>query len=91
GCAIVNAATQRHADPARAIAAAHLGRYLALLGGIAADAGAVHPERLARQLLMLLEGATVVADHHDPAATAAADAKAAALALLSAGTRKQAP
>ncbi|GIG68057.1 TetR/AcrR family transcriptional regulator [Phytomonospora endophytica] len=92
GCAIVNAATQRHADPARAIAATHLGRYLTMLGDIAADAEAADPGLLARQLLMLLEGATVVADHHDTA-TAAADAKAAALALLAtaAPTRKQAP
>lgn len=92
GCAIVNAATQRHTEPASAIAARHLGRYLGLLTGIAADAGAEAPERLGRQLLMLLEGATVVADHHDPGATAATDAKAAALALLSSTpTRKQAP
>ncbi|MEV0643867.1 TetR/AcrR family transcriptional regulator [Phytomonospora sp. NPDC050363] len=93
GCAIVNAATQHHHDPARTVASAHLGRYLELLSGIAADAGSTRPERLGRQLLILLEGATVVADHHDPDGTTAADAKAAALALLatvSPSPRKQA-
>jgi AcrR family transcriptional regulator len=82
GCAIVNAATQRHADPAYAAAGRHLGRYLDLLSGIAKRAGAADPARLGRQLLVLLEGATVVADHHDPDRTAAEDAKRAALTLL---------
>jgi hypothetical protein len=35
-------------------------------------------------LLILLEGATVVADHHDPDGLAAQDAKRAALTLLAA-------
>ncbi|GAA3113019.1 TetR/AcrR family transcriptional regulator [Streptosporangium carneum] len=82
GCAIVNAATQRHDDPARTVVSRHLGRYLELLTGIAERAGAADPARLGRQLLILLEGATVVADHHDPDGTAAQDAKQAALALL---------
>lgn len=82
GCAIVNAATQRHVPPARTVSDRHLGRYRQLLTDIAHRAGARDPNRLGRQLLILLEGATVVADHHDPDASAAEDAKQAALALL---------
>jgi AcrR family transcriptional regulator len=86
GCAIVNAATQHHhAGPARAVAARHLERHLELLTGIAARAGAVDPTALGRQLLMLVEGATVMADHRG-AADAARQAQHAALTLLRAAT-----
>lgn len=88
GCAILNAATQRHAPPARTVADRHLGRYGELLTGIAQRAGAPEPARLGRQLLILLEGATVVADHHDPDGHAAEDAKHAALALLDRSIRR---
>ncbi|MFI1097228.1 TetR/AcrR family transcriptional regulator [Streptomyces sp. NPDC020917] len=88
GCAIVNAATQHHEDPARAIAARHLGRCRDLLTGIAEQAGAADPAALGRQLLIVLEGATVVADHHSTGPEAADDAKAAALALLAHASRK---
>lgn len=81
GCAIVNAATQHHAGPASGIAATHLHRHLDLLTGIAADAGVPDPARLGRQLLVLLEGATVVADHLDDPG-AADHARDAALSLL---------
>ncbi|MER5748690.1 TetR/AcrR family transcriptional regulator [Streptomyces sp. NPDC002088] len=84
GCAIVNASTQHHTPPARTIADRHLGRYQRLLTSIAERAGVREPERLGRQLLILLEGATVVADHHDPEGRAAEDAERAALALLTA-------
>jgi AcrR family transcriptional regulator len=84
GCAMVNAAAQHHVDPVRALTARHLRRYLDLLTDIAARAGAADPEGLGRQLLMLVEGATVVAAHHS-AADAAAQARSAALALLAAG------
>ncbi|MFJ6080306.1 TetR/AcrR family transcriptional regulator [Streptomyces sp. NPDC092369] len=84
GCAIVNAATQHHAPPAGPVADRHLGRYQDLLTTIAERAGAPEPARLGRQLLILLEGATVVADHHDPDGLAAQDAKRAALILLAA-------
>jgi AcrR family transcriptional regulator len=83
GCAIVNAAVQHHAGPARSVAARHLGRHLELLTAIAARAGAADPVMLGQQLLMLLEGATVVADHDD-APNAAAQARLAALTLLGA-------
>lgn len=82
GCAIVNAATQRHEDPARAVVVRHLDRYLELLTDIAVRAGAGDPARLGRQLLMLLEGATVLADHHDTDGATAAYARQAALDLL---------
>ncbi|MFG1656961.1 TetR/AcrR family transcriptional regulator [Micromonospora chersina] len=84
GCAIVNAATQRHGAPAQPAAARHLGRYLTLLTDIATRAGSDQPQRLARQLLMLIEGATVLADHHDTDGRTAAYAKQAALDLLAA-------
>lgn len=85
GCAMVNAAAQHHDDPVRALTARHLDRYLELLSGIAARAGAADPGVLGRQLLMLVEGATVVATHHGAAAGAAEQAREAALALLAAG------
>lgn len=87
GCAIVNAATQHHTEPARPVATRHLDRYLTLLTDIATRARAKQPHRLARQLLMLIEGATVVADHHDADGRSAADARQAALSLLAAATR----
>lgn len=85
GCAIVNAAVQHHTGPARSVAARHLGRHLELLTAIAARAGAADPAALGRQLLMLVEGATVVADHRD-APDAARHARLAALTLLRAST-----
>lgn len=85
GCAMLNAAAQHHVPTVRAITTRHLDRYLDLLTGIAGRAGAADPHALGRQLLMLVEGATVVAAHHDRAGTAA-HARRAALALLSAAT-----
>ncbi|TDU86858.1 TetR family transcriptional regulator [Kribbella voronezhensis] len=82
GCAIVNAATQRHVEPARTIVSRHLDRYLELFTEIATTAGVADPVRVGRQLLMLLEGATVLADHHGLGRAAAEDALAAALPLL---------
>ncbi|MFB9681895.1 TetR/AcrR family transcriptional regulator [Streptosporangium vulgare] len=86
GCAILNAAAQHHVDAVRTITARHLDHYLELLTGIASRAGAVDPPVLGRQLLMLVEGATVVAAHHD-AAGAGEAARKAALTLLSAAAR----
>jgi AcrR family transcriptional regulator len=88
GCAIVNAAAQRHTDPPRAIAARHLERYLELLADIATQAGAAEPDGLAQQLLMLVEGATVVADQHNSDGRVAAHARQAALTLLAAATSR---
>jgi len=86
GCAIVKAATEeRELDgPARRQARAHLGRHLELLTALAADTDVADPELVGRQLLILLEGATVVAAvTRDP--RAADDARRVARALL-AGT-----
>ncbi|MEU6425122.1 TetR/AcrR family transcriptional regulator [Microbispora sp. NPDC046973] len=86
GCAMVNAAAQHHVEAVRAVTARHLDRYLDLLTGIAERAGAADPPLLGRQLLMLVEGATVVAAHHGTAGTGE-QARQAALALLSAAAR----
>ncbi|WP_201761171.1 hypothetical protein [Nonomuraea sp. K271] len=83
GCAMLNAAAQHHVDAVRAITARHLGRHLELLTGIAARAGAADPPAPGRQLVLLVEGATVVAAHHD-AVGAGEAAEQAALVLLSA-------
>lgn len=83
GCAMLNASAQHHDDAVRVITARHLDRYLELLSGIARRAGAADPHLVGRQLLMLVEGATVVADHHG-AAGVGEHARRAALALLAA-------
>jgi hypothetical protein len=80
---MVNAATQHRDESVRTLTARHMDRYLDLLTGIAARAGAADPDALSRRLLMLVEGATVVAAHHG-AAGAAAHARDAALTLLAA-------
>ena len=81
GCAIVNAATESPSQSTREVARMHLGRHLELLTALAHDTGVVDPGGTGRQLLILLEGATVVAaltgDPH-----AADDACAVAKALL---------
>src|SRR5690606_31994457 len=81
GCAIVNASVQHHAGAPRTIAARHLDRHLAMLTGIAERAEVADPATLGRQLLMLLEGATVVADHLDAKRTGR-QAQEAAVQLL---------
>jgi hypothetical protein len=82
GCAIVGAATQLpHDGPARDVARAHLARHRELLTQLAADAGAPDPETTGRRLLILLEGATVVAAlTQDP--SAGDDARALAAQLV---------
>jgi AcrR family transcriptional regulator len=86
GCAMLNAAAQHHNDPVRAATARHLGCYLELFTGIAARAGAADPHLLGRQLLILAEGATVVAAYHDKA-HAGEHARQAALTLLGAAEK----
>lgn len=61
-------------EAVRLITARHLDRYLGILVGVAGRAGAADPHLLGRQLLMLVEGATVVAAHHDAAARASTPA-----------------
>ncbi|MFG3556839.1 TetR/AcrR family transcriptional regulator [Micromonospora sp. NPDC047557] len=82
GCAMQNAAAQHHAEAVRAITSRHLDRRLDLLTAIARRAGAVDAEALGRQLLVLVEGATLLAAHHDRT-NVGNHAKQAALALLS--------
>src|SRR5262249_20773606 len=82
GCAIVGAATQLpHEGPARQVARAHLARHRELLTRLAAHAGAADPDVAGGRLLILLEGATVVAAlAQDPAA--GDDARALAAQLI---------
>jgi AcrR family transcriptional regulator len=61
GCAIVNAATESPSRSTREVARMHLGRHLELLTALARDTGVADPDLTGRQLLILLEGATVVA------------------------------
>ncbi len=84
GCAIVNAAAENPAPdgPARRVAREHLGRHLELLQALAADTPAPDPQLAGRQLLILLEGATVVAALTGDLG-AAADARRLARSLLS--------
>lgn len=95
GCVVMNAAAQHHAEPVLGIAGRHLQMLRELFTSIAHDAGAPDADVLGRQLLQLLEGATVVASasvsttpERDPGA-AARDARAAALTLLRAASAKQ--
>ncbi|MCF6473371.1 TetR/AcrR family transcriptional regulator [Nonomuraea sp. MG754425] len=91
GCAMLNASAQHHDETVRALAARHLDRYLELLTGIAERAGAAAPDVLGRQLLMLVEGATVVAAQHD-AGGVGEHARQAALTLLAAsGSARSTP
>ncbi|MFF7249253.1 TetR/AcrR family transcriptional regulator [Embleya sp. NPDC008237] len=87
GCAMLNAAAQHRNEAVLTITAHHLDGYLELLTGIAERAGTADPHTLGRQWLMLVEGATAVAAHHD-AAAAGTHARQAALTLLSAVTRR---
>ncbi|GAB3795965.1 TetR/AcrR family transcriptional regulator [Micromonospora zhanjiangensis] len=82
GCAMQNAAAQHHVEAVREITSRHLDRRLDLLTAIARRAGAADPDTLGRQLLVLVEGATLVAAHHDRT-NVGRHAKQAALALLS--------
>jgi AcrR family transcriptional regulator len=85
GCAVVNTVTDTRADPRTAeIARRHLSRYRGLLERRLREAGlpeGADPAALARQLLLLIEGASVVTSI-DGTATAGADARAAADRLL---------
>ena len=85
GCAMINSAAQHRDEAVRAITTRHLDRYLELFTSIAECAGVADPAVLGRQWLMLVEGATVVAAHHD-AVRAGEYACTAALALLASNT-----
>jgi AcrR family transcriptional regulator len=63
GCLFIKAAGEYPdlADPVHQAAAAYKRRLLGLLTGLASEAGAPSPRLLAQRLLLLVEGATVVA------------------------------
>ena len=60
GCAFMNAIAEHDKDESwlRAIAADHHGKVLTFLTALAAEAGFVEPDVLARQILLLIDGAT---------------------------------
>lgn len=83
GCTVVNTVTDTRADPAiAAIARRHLTRYRDLLTTRANQADLADAPALARQLLLLIEGASVVTSI-DGGAEAGLDARRAAEALIS--------
>lgn len=86
GCLVVNASTDVRGGGGVVpeIARAHLERYRALLEDQLAAAGVGSPSSLARQLLLLIEGATVVTAIERRGQTGD-DARLAAEALLDAG------
>lgn len=93
GCAVVNTVTDTRADPGTAaIARRHLARYRGLLERRLREAGGFEPRlaaagdpaALARQLLLLIEGASVVTAI-DGTPDAGADARTAAERLLGTG------
>jgi AcrR family transcriptional regulator len=87
GCAVVNAVTDTRTDPdTAAIARRHLTRYRALLEDRLRDVEADDPPGLARRLLLLIEGASVVTAI-DGGPAAGADARAAAEMLVAAASR----
>lgn len=82
GCTVLNTVTDTRADPAvAAIARRHLARYRDLLAARAAEAGLDDAAALARQLLLLIEGASVVTAI-DGNPDAGADARRAAETLI---------
>ena len=86
GCAIVNGVTDTRADPeVAAIARTHLHRYRDLLEDRLSSLDVKDPAALARRLLLLIEGASVVVTI-EGTTDAGADARAAAATLLTAAT-----
>lgn len=89
GCAIVNGITDTRADPeVAAIARTHLHRYRDLLEDRLAGLDIEDPAALARRLLLLIEGASVVVTI-EGSIDAGVDARAAAAMLLAASRRSE--
>jgi hypothetical protein len=87
GCLFAKAAAEypAHDHPVHRAAASHKRRFFELLEEIATDAGARQPAMLAEQLLLLLEGATALAQQTG-ALIAARRARRAAEQLIVAGS-----
>ncbi|TVT26148.1 TetR/AcrR family transcriptional regulator [Amycolatopsis rhizosphaerae] len=84
GCTVLNTVSDTRMDPEiTAIARRHLTRYRALLEERLREIGAGDPEGLARQLLLLIEGASVVTSIEGSPGPGA-DARAAAARLIGA-------
>jgi AcrR family transcriptional regulator len=80
GCAFVSASAESPGEAVSRAADDYRGWVRGLLTGLAREAGAPDPERLGRQLHMVYDGASLSARmDHDPSASAAARAAAAAL------------
>jgi AcrR family transcriptional regulator len=95
GCAVVNTATDSRGDQDVTVielSRAHLQRYRDLLEDRLAEIEPppADPAQLARQLLVLIEGATTIAAIDGPDQVGA-DARAAAAALIAAATPSSAP
>lgn len=88
GCPVINTAVEDRAgsDVVRDLARAHLAGYRELFAELLEDAGFTAAHSLARQLLLLIEGANVVSaiDGH---AQGASDARVAAQSLLHTATK----
>lgn len=91
GCAFLNAAAEvvDPEDPVRQAVLREKGWLRELLIALCAEAGTTAPERIASQLLLLIDGVAgrVVVEGPQAAARAVADAADAAAVLLEAGTR----
>jgi AcrR family transcriptional regulator len=89
GCMFVKAASefQDGADPIHAACVEHKRLILNYIRAVSVAAGARNPDKLARQLGLLSEGAIIMAQLSDPK-TAAQDAREAAVVLVEEGTKR---
>ena len=80
GCVFINAAAEYgdRANPIHAAVAEHKRLVEAYIAGLATAAGAQAPDRLARSLMLLVEGAIVLAHETGEGAKTAVDARRAA-------------
>ena len=80
GCNFINAAAEYgdHASPIHAAVAEHKRLFEGYIARLTAAAGAPQPDRLARSLMLLMEGAIVIAHNTGDVAIVAADARYAA-------------
>jgi len=92
GCLFAKAAAEYPglADPIHRTAAQHQRELLGYLRGLAADAGATRPARLARALMLLLQGAVTVTQVNGPVGAAETAHRAAAVLIADALTAEDA-